>query len=45
MNQKELNTVADIYNESKMEMIKNGEYNGKEDPRADVIAGLLSLCI
>ena len=42
MNQEQLNTVADIYNESKREMIESGEYVGKEDPVAQTVGALLS---
>lgn len=42
MNQEQLNTVADIYNESKIQLIDAGEYVGKTDPVENVIASILS---
>lgn len=42
MNQEQLNTVADIYNASKRELIESGEYVGKEDAVAQAVAALLS---
>ena len=42
MNQEQLNAVADLYNQSKTELIESGEYLGKEDPVENTIASILS---
>lgn len=42
MNQEQLNAVADLYNQSKSELIDSGEYIGKEDPVENVLSGIFS---
>ena len=42
MNQEQLNAVADIYNESKLDLVKKGEYTPKEDKKAEVVSSIIS---
>lgn len=42
MNQEQLNVVADIYNESKKQLIENGEYVARKDKIQNTVSGILS---
>lgn len=42
MNQEQLNMVADIFNESKLELIKSGEYVEKDSEAQTVVSSILS---
>lgn len=42
MNQEQLNVVADIYNESKRQLIESGEYVARKDKMQNTVSGILS---